>query len=149
MENISNKLIEQLVNKAFENLDDNRPLAFMEDLFSKLPGEGQQSLFRGMIENLSPSSTAAFSHAPKVVRLELLDDVLQDNGPWRMCCNMMLNIDRAEDLDLMDAAGPTRLFNALGDETRIKIIKLLFAGKCPWITSPKNWKSLNPPFRTT
>lgn len=131
METISSQLVGQLIDKAFENLSNEERLDFIGELFSKIPGEGQQSLLRGMLESISPSSAATLSLQPKFIHFKVLDDVLQDNGPWGMCCNMMLDIDRAKDLDLMDASRPTRLFTALGDETRIRIIKLLSGGEMP------------------
>ena len=42
---------------------------------------------------------------------------------------MMAEVDQAAHLDRLDAARPARLFSALGDETRIKIVKLLSEGE--------------------
>lgn len=46
-------------------------------------------------------------------------------GPWQMCCRMMANVDQAQTVDDVDAELPAEVFGALGDETRIKIIRLL------------------------
>lgn len=131
MADTSSKVIEGLINKAFENLGDRERLDFIEDMFSSLPSKSQQAIVLEMIKGIGASSDGPSTHRPHMIRLEMLDDALQDNGPWRMCCNMMLDIDKAEDFNLLDAAKPTRLFNALGDETRIKIIKLLSDGELP------------------
>jgi DNA-binding transcriptional ArsR family regulator len=62
-------------------------------------------------------------------KLAFVEKLFRYMGPWRMCCRMMADIDRAEELGGMDTAEPARLFQALADENRIKIIKLLTKGE--------------------
>jgi len=42
---------------------------------------------------------------------------------------MMIRIDQASQLEALDAAEPARVFSALADETRLKIVKVLMTGE--------------------
>lgn len=125
MDKTSSRLMDQLIDKAFDDLGDRERLAFIERLFNQLPAESQHAVIQGLISNFSTLSETDAPLMPRLISLEICEDQLQDIGPWRMCCNIMIDIDHSETIDMLDAAKPTRLFNALGDETRIKIIKLL------------------------
>lgn len=129
MDKTLSRLLDQLINKAFDNIEDQERLAFIERLFSELPAKSQQAVIQGLIRNPSTLSVKDVPQTPRVISLEINDDQIQDIGPWRMCCEMMIDIDRTDTIDLLDTAKPTRLFNALGDATRIKIIKLLSQGE--------------------
>ncbi len=50
---------------------------------------------------------------------------IRDIGPWKTCCRMMADVDRAPTVDGFDPGVPAAVFAALGDETRIRIIRLL------------------------
>ena len=63
------------------------------------------------------------------MELKIVDDDLRDIAPWRMCCRMMAKVDGAATLGALDPAEPAQLFQALADETRIRIIKLLSEGE--------------------
>ena len=46
-------------------------------------------------------------------------------GPWQACCQAMVDLVEAPDVDSGEAAAIARIFNSLADETRLRIVKLL------------------------
>ena len=134
MDELSISLLDRLIEKTFENMAQDDRLAFVERLFGEMPVESQERFLRRMLQalpregaeraGLGPPMMRGW-RGPPFMRLAMKDYSPRDIGPWRMCCRMMAEVDRASRLDVLDAAQPARVFGALSDETRIKIIKLL------------------------
>jgi len=126
-------LLDRLIEKTFENMNQEERLAFVERLFTEMPTEGQERFLRRMLRGLSRAAAESDGvgappaewPGPPFMRWAMQGHSPRDIGPWRTCCRMMMEVDRASQLDALDAARPARIFGALGDETRIKIIKLL------------------------
>jgi ArsR family transcriptional regulator len=137
MSDLSDTLLKGLINEAFKNLTAEERLAFVERLFSELPIESQERVLRTLVRDLAaPHSGPSGADPvledqswPPFMREVRRDLSPRDIGPWRTCCRMMAEVDRASRLDLLDAARPARVFGALADETRIRIIKLLSRGE--------------------
>ncbi len=134
MDELSLSLLDRLIEKTFENMTQDDRLAFVERLFEDMPPESQERFLRRMLQALplDEAERAGFGpgmmqgwRGPPFMRRTMGDYSPRDIGPWRMCCRMMAEVDRASQLDALDAAQPARVFGALSDETRIKIIKLL------------------------
>ena len=135
MSELTDTLLSGLIDEAFKNLTGEERLAFVERLFAKAPTESQERLIRALIGDLAGVSGRSEHNpdGPQVLALSVLgrrrDLPPRDIGPWRTCCRMMAEVDRASQLDALDADRPARVFGALGDETRIRIIKLLSQGE--------------------
>ncbi len=137
MSDLSGTLLKDLIDEAFKNLTAEERLAFVERLFGELPIDNQERVLRTLIRDLStPESERSGRGAatqdqswPPFMRAARQDLAPRNIGPWRTCCRMMAEVDRASQLDSMDAARPARIFGALADETRIRIIKLLSHGE--------------------
>ena len=137
MSDLSDTLLKGLIDEAFKNLTGEERLAFVERLFSELPTESQERVLRTLVRDLAdpqsgPSgrdSSLQDQSWPSFMREARRDLSPRDIGPWRTCCRMMAEVDRASRLDSLDAARPARVFGALADETRIRIIKLLSQGE--------------------
>ncbi|MFQ5408316.1 MAG: ArsR/SmtB family transcription factor [Anaerolineales bacterium] len=133
MDELSTTLLDRLIEKTFENMNQEERLAFVERLFSEMSVEGQERFLRRMLRGLSREETEpdrvgappADWPGPPFMRRAIQDHSPRDIGPWRTCCRMMMEVDRASQLDALDAARPVRVFGALADETRLKIVKLL------------------------
>lgn len=134
MDELSISLLDRLIEKTFENMTQDERLSFFERLFEDMPVESQERFLRRMIQALprEGAERAGFGppamkgwHGPPFMRRATEDYSPRDIGPWRTCCRMMAEVDRASRLDVLDASRPARVFGALSDETRIKIIKLL------------------------
>jgi DNA-binding transcriptional ArsR family regulator len=126
MDDLSAVLLDRLIEKTFESMSQEEKLSFVEKLFVEMKPESQERFLLRLAQQLGGGKPDGRS---TVMRLEICDEDLQDIGPWRMCCRMMANIDRADELETLDTAGSTRLFHALADETRIKIVKILTDGE--------------------
>jgi ArsR family transcriptional regulator len=139
MDDLSGQLIDRLIEKTFENMDHAQRMAFVERLFSTLPVESQERVVLRIVEDLSPGSHGAFAGGeaprefppafPRFMRHRMRLHGRGEFGPWGLCRRMLSEVDQASRLDHLDAARPARLFSALGDETRIKIVKLLSEGE--------------------
>jgi DNA-binding HxlR family transcriptional regulator len=136
MSELSDTLFSGLIDEAFKNLTGEERLAFVERLFAKVPTESQERLMRSLVGDLAaesgrPGPDPGIEHQPLSLpmRAERRDLPPRDIGPWRTCCRMMAEVDRASRLDGLDADRPARVFGALGDETRVRIIKLLSEGE--------------------
>jgi DNA-binding transcriptional ArsR family regulator len=127
MDDLSATLLDRLIEKTFEDMSQEDKLTFVEKLFGEMKPESQERFLLHLIKATAEEAPAS-TQLPSFVRVQMIDDDLQDIGPWRMCCRMMADIDQAA-MDSLDAAEPARLFQALADESRIKIIKLLTDGE--------------------
>jgi ArsR family transcriptional regulator len=125
MDDLSAVLLDRLINKTFENMSQEEKLAFVEKLFLDMKPDSQERFLLRLAQQLGERPGERVG----VMRLEMCDEELQDIGPWRMCCQAMAGIDQADELDALDTTGSTRLFQALADDTRIKIVKLLTGGE--------------------
>lgn len=133
-------LLDRLIGAALGDADEADRLALVERLFSALPTESQERLLRELLQGKTtdqetpPPRRETPSSRPRRPRPPLLWEAgenlpLRDIGPWRMCCNMMAAVDQAATVDDVDPELPAEVFSALGDETRIKIIRLLQDGE--------------------
>jgi DNA-binding transcriptional ArsR family regulator len=138
MDELSATLFDRLVKKTFESMSKEERLAFVERLFADMPQESQERILQRMLRTLNQEdqeSDVEFHdhrsrrHGPPFMRWAMGEHSPRDIGPWRMCRRMMVQIDRASQLRDLDAAHPAQVFGALGDETRINIIKLLSEGE--------------------
>jgi DNA-binding transcriptional ArsR family regulator len=139
MDDLSGQLIDRLIEKTFENMDHEQRMTFVERLFSTLPVESQERVLIRLLQNLSPGGQGAFAgnealHEfrgafPRFMHHRMHGRGRGEFGPWGLCRRMLADIDQAAHLDRLDAIRPARLFSALGDETRIKIVKLLSEGE--------------------
>ncbi len=135
MSDLTDPLLVGLIDEAFKNLTGEERLAFVERLFARVPSENQQRLIRTLVGDLAVESGLPGSNRdnPRLLALSMRDERRdlppRDIGPWRTCCRMMAEVDRASRLDVLDADRPARVFGALGDETRLRIIKLLSQGE--------------------
>jgi len=137
MSDLSDTLLQALIDEAFKNLTGQERLAFVERLFGELTVESQEHVLRTLISDFAapesgrPGRDSALQDLPwpSVMQDEHQDLSPRDIGPWRTCCRMMAEVDHASRLDSLNAARPARVFGALADETRIRIIKLLSQGE--------------------
>jgi len=138
MDEFSTTLFDRLVEKTFESMNKEERLAFVERLFAEMPQESQERILQRMARSLNLEDQGpefemhgrrSRRHGPPFMRWALDQHSPRDIGPWRMCRRMMVQIDHASHLRDLDAAHPARVFGALGDETRINIIKLLYEGE--------------------
>ncbi len=137
MNDLSGTLLKGLIDEAFKSLTAEERLAFVERLFGELPIDNQERVLRTLIRDLAapepgrPGRGAAARDQswPPFMAAARRDLTPRDIGPWRTCCRVMAEVDRASQFESMDAARPARIFGALADETRIRIIKLLSRGE--------------------
>ena len=130
------RVLNGLIDEALKDLTGEERLAFVERLFVRVPTESQERLIRTLVGDLAaesgqpaPGPDVEHRSRPLFIQDGRQDLPPRDIGPWRTCCRMMAEVDRASRLDALDADRPARVFGALGDETRIRIIKLLSQGK--------------------
>jgi biotin operon repressor len=132
-DNGGDDLVTRLASAAIDSAAPGDEAALIERLFAALPAESQERLVRELLTKVTstpepaedePAVEAQSRGAPLMWdsgnRLPI-----RDIGPWRMCCRMMADVDQAATVDEFDAGVPAEVFGALGDETRIKIIRLL------------------------
>ncbi len=125
----SGELLERLVQSANgpEKID---KLTLIERLFAALPVESQERLLRELLLASEKRATSTEGTSPRPARRPP-GPMAQRNlrfraiGPWQMCCRMMADIDQAPSVEDVDPGLPAEVFGALGDETRLKIIRLL------------------------
>jgi ArsR family transcriptional regulator, zinc-responsive transcriptional repressor len=136
MEDISATLVNQLLDKALENMKPEDRLAFVEKLFAELPSAAQQEflikLTRVLIEaGTQPNELQKVLEVepckPVVVRLVQAD--LADFTPGQMCCQALNSFTSSPDTDEKQVMVIAQMFNGLADETRLKIVKLLSKGE--------------------
>ena len=130
-------LITRLVGTAAGGTEPGDKPALVERLFAALPPERQERILRDLLELGSTDQapvveepepvprTSRKISGPPFMRGSRDSLPFRDIGPWQMCCRMMANVDQAQTVDEVDAGLPAEVFGALGDETRIKIIRLL------------------------
>lgn len=125
MADLATTVLERLIEKTFENMDQDERLEFIEKLFLDLPAGAQERLLRGLLLDRREDQR------PRMMALHWNVEELQPQeiGPWMACCRMMVNIDRAGAVEALNTDAPARIFSALADETRIKIVKLLMDGE--------------------
>jgi biotin operon repressor len=125
-------LLEQLIEATFENMNQEEKLAFIEQLFNNIPLKNREVLLQHLLQtaftNEEEPEKAGTNHRPppSSSRQSFFP---QNIMPWRMCQRMMNLVDEAPWIDHLDASNPATVFGALGDETRIKIVKLLSTGR--------------------
>ena len=136
MTDLSQALMDRLVEKAFEGMGQEEKLAFIEKLFAELPTAAQQDfllkLTRQVLGAGAPASGrgefAPWRKGPPFMR-RMMEMGPRGFGPWQMCARMMADIAEAPHAESVSTAEPARVFSALADETRLKIIKLLSTGE--------------------
>ncbi len=137
MDELAIRLLDRLIEKTIEGMTQDERIEFVERLFSEMPLPGQERFLRHMLQALHEGAGRKAFHPPgswtwaglPFMRHAMEAYTPQDIGPWRTCCRMMVEIDRASHLDALDANQPARVFGALSDETRIQIVKLLSEGE--------------------
>ena len=139
MDELSGQLIDRLIEKTFESMDSEQRMAFVERLFSTLPVESQERVLMGILQSAPHSARGPFAGNgapqefqapfPRFMHRRMRGHGRGEFGPWSLCRRMMTEVDQAARLDRLDAGRPARLFSALGDETRIEIVKLLSEGE--------------------
>ncbi len=134
MDELAATLLDRLIEKTMEALDPQERVDFVERLFNDMSPANQERFLRRLLRELPGEAAGSKGFGPPPepgrARPPIMRRVVQDHfprniGPWRMCCRMMVTIDKATRLDTLDTARPAQVFSALGDETRVKIIKLL------------------------
>ena len=125
MTDLAATVLDRLIEKTFENMDQEERLAFIEKLFLELPASGQERVLRSLLMDRREKPAARMM----VLNWDTEDLQPKEIGPWMACCRMMVDIDQAGTVETLDAGAPARIFSALADETRIKIVKLLMEGE--------------------
>ncbi len=122
MDEVSITLLDRLVDKTFENMSQEERLTFVEKLFSDLPAATQQEFLLRLAQRVSDAGSGSRGHQPIMMMMEQGPN---EFGPWQMCCMAMNDLVASPDFTRADTGGIMRTFNALADETRLKIVKLL------------------------
>lgn len=131
---VGDNLITRLVGAAVDDTEAGEKAVLIERLFAALPTESQERLLRDVLDQLGPkgepSTPPVQAPEPSRTRIPLMWEPggslpVRNIGPWQMCCRMMSTVDQAANVDEFDPGLPAEVFAALGDETRIKIIRLL------------------------
>lgn len=125
MRDLATSVLDRLIDKTFENMEQEERLAFIERLFLELPAASQERVLRDLLLRRATDE----SRRMIVLQWEAEELQPQEIGPWMACCRMMVNIDQAGEVETLDAGTPARIFSALADETRIRIVKLLMEGE--------------------
>jgi len=137
MTDLSHALMDRLIEKAFEGMSQDERLAFIEKLFAELPAAAQQDFLLKLTCQVVGADASAsdrgesvpWRKGPPFMRRRMMEMGPQGFGPWQMCACMMADIAEAPHADNVNTAEPARVFGALADETRLKIIKLLSEGE--------------------
>ncbi len=131
MDELSATLLDRLVDKTFANMNREERLEFIENLFLGLPAAAQQEFLlkltrRGISGRAESGSEYGFERqkGPVIMRRMMAQGPL-GFGPWQMCCRAMNNLVELPHVDREQAAPIARVFSALADETRLKIVKHL------------------------
>jgi ArsR family transcriptional regulator len=132
MDDVSSTLLDRLVDKTLENMDQEERLAFIEKLFLDLPVTAQQDFLLQLArqnKEAEEEGEHGRSHRPSGRRGgPMRHRMLQRPpgfAPWQMCCQAMNDLVDLPANDPAQTAGIARTFNAMADETRLKIVKLL------------------------
>ncbi len=133
MDELSATLLNRLVEKTFENMGQEERLAFIEKLFLDLPPAAQREfllkLAQGMAAGTQPVPPVRDEPIPRMSGPPFMRRMMERGppgfGPWQMCCRAMTDLVQAPPADTAPTALAARVFNALADGTRLKIIKLL------------------------
>lgn len=130
-------LADRLVEKAFEGMAQEEKLSFIEKLFSEMSPAAQQELLLKLVRQVrgpESSRSAPEEAIPPMRRGHVMRRMVERGpaafGPWQMCCMMMNDLVRAPRAVHMPTGPIARVFNALADETRLRIVKLLAEGEC-------------------
>ncbi len=129
-------LISRLVGAAIGDSASTEKADMVVRLFASLPAQSQERLLREVLDQLGsdpaastpkpPTGSTEPSHRHIPLMWEPGESLpVRNIGPWQMCCRMMSRVDQASSVDEFDPGLPAEVFAALGDETRIKIIRLL------------------------
>lgn len=151
MDELSTVLLDKLIEKTLEGMSTEEKLNFIERIFADLDPEGKERFLRRMVQGLSGDGAAealvsegasgaqmprgwppfgAFGESgPPMMRRGVRSDLLHEFGPWQRCCRMMMAVSQAPRAEAVDMAEPARIFSALSNETRLKIVKLLSEGE--------------------
>lgn len=133
---LSQTLLERLVEKALEDMSQEEKLNFVEKLFAELPPAAQQEFLLQLARQVTGADTAALGRGgprgampgPSFLR-RMMEQGPREFGPWQMCCRVMNEFVQAPRPESAPTATVARVFNALADETRLRIIKLLSEGE--------------------
>jgi biotin operon repressor len=128
MDDLATTVLDRLIEKTFETMSQEERLGFIERLFVEMSPENQVQLLSRLIRQTSGETAATPEPIPDFVQQAMAFVGPQAFGPWQMCYQMMVKINSAPHVASLDATDPARLFSALADETRIKIVKLLTEG---------------------
>jgi len=133
---LSDALIERLMEKAFEGVNREEKLAFIERLFSELPAAAQQEFLLKLTRQVTGVETSVSARGEPIPMMSgppfmrrMMEQGPRGFGPWQMCCRVMTDLVQAPRPESIPTATVARVFNALADETRLKIIKLLSEGE--------------------
>ncbi len=121
------ELLNRLLEQSFDSLSKEEKLNFIERLFRKLPAPAQQ-------EFLLELSRHIWSNEPRPRGFQPGGRSSEPDGPFyrrgsvpmAFCLDYMRSYETAAPTD---APSPARLFAALADGNRLKIVKLLATGE--------------------
>lgn len=132
MDEFAVRLLDRLVDKTLEDMKQEERLAFIEKLFLDLSPADQQvfllNLSRKVMPRQSPKNMDGVTcHSPlgPTGTAWHVQNGPEHFGPWQMCCRMMTNLVQAPHHESVPTASMARMFMALADKTRLKIVKLL------------------------
>jgi DNA-binding transcriptional ArsR family regulator len=136
MDDISSNLIDHLLEKALENIAPQERLAFLEKLYGELPPESQQEFLLRFTRMLLEVGTQP-AELQKVLDKEPCEPVMvrfyqaeaDEFAPMQMCCQALVDLTHTPEVDENAVVLTAQMFNSLGDETRLKIVKLLSKGE--------------------
>jgi len=122
MDELATTLLDRLIDKTFENMSQEEQLAFIEKLFLDLPLAAQQEFLLKLARRGTGGRPS--SERPPFMR-QMMAHGPPGFGPWQMCCRVMNDLVQSPQVDQSQAAPIARVFGALADETRLKIVKRL------------------------
>jgi DNA-binding transcriptional ArsR family regulator len=128
MDELSTTLLDRLIDKTFENMNREERLAFIEKLFLDLPPKAQQEFLLKLVRggtNVEARRGTPPGRPGSAFMRQMMAQGPSGFGPWQMCCRAMNNLVTLPQVDQGQAAPIARIFNALADETRLKIVKHL------------------------
>ncbi len=136
MDDMSFKLIAQLVDKTLENTPAEERLAFIEKLFGQLSPQGQQEFLLNLTRlSLGGSSLASTAQGEAQdgksgpLLIQVIPASEADFAPGQICCQAISGLAKEEEMDEQQVISVAQMFNGLADETRVKIVKLLAKGE--------------------
>ena len=133
MDDVSATLLSRLVDKTFENMNQEERLAFIEKLFLELPVTAQQEFLLQLARQNKETEGGGYGRTPRSSgrrgpggpMRHMMAQGPPGFGPWQMCCRAMNDLVELPHADPAETAAIARVFNAMADETRLKIVKLL------------------------